>query len=266
MPHIKQIIAVRRKPGLTRQEFFDYHFQVHGKLSQAPSPDITPSKYFQTHIQDAAYNHQEGQGVNANPWWAFSDDIVELYFESEDQMKTMFSSQHVREKVGPDGINFSDFGSALPVTVQERIIPLNKSVNALSEDVDTLSGCPVAMYYVTVTGGDTEDIITGFANSLQKFAGSQVRTLVANTPVELSLNPDAYFGSNPDRPKFNLIFSIHLRDKESVAEVRKAQKEFEAAYGANINLPNSWIAFGQRGLVLNQEKDIQFDPSRQPKL
>jgi DNA-binding transcriptional regulator YiaG len=43
MPHIKQIVAIRRKPGLTRQEFFDYHFQVHGKLSQAPSPDITPS-------------------------------------------------------------------------------------------------------------------------------------------------------------------------------------------------------------------------------
>lgn len=43
MPHIKQIVAIRRKPSLTRQEFFDYHFQVHGKLSQAPSPDITPS-------------------------------------------------------------------------------------------------------------------------------------------------------------------------------------------------------------------------------
>jgi len=215
------------------------------------------SKYFQTHIQDAAYNHQEGQGVNANPWWAFSDDIVELYFESEDQMKTNFGSQHAREKVGPDGVNFSDFGSALPVTVQERIIPLGESVNASSEDVDTLSGSPVATYFLTVTGGDTEEIIAGFVDSLQKFAGSQVRTLVANTPVELSLNPDDYFGSNPNRPKFNLIFSIHLRDKQSVVEVRKAQKEFEAAHGANINLANSWIAFGQRGLVLNQDKNIR---------
>ncbi|EXA36489.1 hypothetical protein FOQG_11219 [Fusarium oxysporum f. sp. raphani 54005] len=266
MPHIKQIVAIRRKPGLTRQEFFDYHFQVHGKLSQAPSPDITPSKYFQTHIQDAVYNHQEGQGVNANPWWAFSDDIVELYFQSEDHMKTIFGSQYVREHVGPDGINFSDFASALPVTVQERVVPLHESENAPSEDVDTLSVSPVAMYYLTVTGGETDDIITEFVNSLQKFAGSQVRTLVANTPVELSLNPDAYFGSNPNRPKFNLIFAIHLRGKESVADVRKAQKDFEAGHGAKINLPNSWIAFGQRGLVLNQDHNIQFDSSRQPKL
>ncbi|KAF5638107.1 hypothetical protein F52700_4811 [Fusarium sp. NRRL 52700] len=266
MSQIKQIVAIRRKPGLTRQEFFDYHFQVHGRLSQGPSPQVTPSKYFQTHIQDAVYNHQEGQGVNANPWWAFSDDIVELYFQSEDHMKTSFGSQYVREHVGPDGVNFSDFASALPVTVQERLIPLNESIRTSPESVDTLSVSPVAMYYLTVTSDNTEDVIAGFVNSLQKIARSQVRTLVANTPVELSLNPDAYFGSNPNRPKFNLIFSIHLQGKESIAGVRKAQKEFEAAYGAKIDLPNCWIAFGQRGLVLNQDKDIQFDLSRQPKL
>ncbi|KAF4473555.1 hypothetical protein FAGAP_12997 [Fusarium agapanthi] len=266
MPDIKQIVAIRRKPGLTRQEFFDYHFQVHGRISQGPSPDVTPSKYFQTHIQDSVYNHQEGRGVNANPWWAFSDDIVELYFQSEDHMKRGYGSQYAKEHIGPDGVNFSDFASALPVTVQERVIPLQESENVSSEDIDTLSVSPVAMYFLTVTGDDTDDIITGFATGLQKFAGSQVRTLIANVPVELSLNPDAYFGSNPDRPKFNLILSIHLRSKEGFAEVRKAQKEFEAAYGAKINLPNSWIAFGQRGLVLNQDKDIKFDLSRQPKL
>ncbi|RBQ77170.1 hypothetical protein FVER14953_13930 [Fusarium verticillioides] len=266
MSYLKQVVAIRRKPGLTRQEFFDYHFQVHGRLSHGPSPEVTPSKYFQTHIQDAVYNHQEGQGVNANPWWAFSDDIVELYFQSEDHMKMCFTSQYAKEHVGPDGVNFSDFASALPVCVQERVVPLHESVNAASEDIDTLSVSPVAMYYLTVTGDDTEDIITGFVKSLQKFAGNHVRTLVANTPVELSVNPAAYFGSNPNRPKFNLIFTIHLRSKDNVSEVRKAQKEFEAGYGAKISLPNSWIAFGQRGLVLDQDKNIQFDLSRQPKL
>jgi hypothetical protein len=43
MPYLKQIVAVRRKAGLTKQEFFDYHFQVHGKISTAPSPAETPS-------------------------------------------------------------------------------------------------------------------------------------------------------------------------------------------------------------------------------
>jgi hypothetical protein len=226
-------------------------------LLQAYNSNRCRRKYFQTHIQDVAYNHQEGQGINANPWWAFSDDVVELYFRSEDHLKTSYDSKYVREHVGPDGINFSDFASTLPVTVQERVIPLNESEKASPEEVDSLSVSSVAMYYTSVTSGDTEHIITGFVNSLQKFAGSQVRTLIANTPVQLSLNPDAYFGSNPNRPKFNLIFSIHLRGKEGVANVREAQKDFEAGYRAKINLENSWIAFGQRGLVLNQDKNIQ---------
>jgi hypothetical protein len=32
-PILKQIAAIRRKAGLTRQEFFDHHFQIHGTLS-----------------------------------------------------------------------------------------------------------------------------------------------------------------------------------------------------------------------------------------
>ncbi|KAF4338893.1 hypothetical protein FBEOM_7199 [Fusarium beomiforme] len=265
MPHIKQIVAIRRKPGLTRQEFFDYHFQVHGNLSQGPTPETTPFKYFQTFIQDAAYNPQEGQAKNANPWWAFSDDIVELYFESEEHLKSSFGSQYARERVGPDGANFSDFGAALPVTVQERVISLPQTENK-PEDASALSSSFVAIYYITVTSGDTEEIIAGFANSLQKFAADQVRSLVANTPAQLEFDPNRYFGSNPDRPSFNLIFQIHLRGKEGVAGIRKAQNDFQAAYASQINLGNTWIAFGQRGLVLDQENKIQFDPSRQPRL
>ena len=42
MPGIKQLIVLRRKAGLTCQEFFDYHYQVHGAISTAPNPGETP--------------------------------------------------------------------------------------------------------------------------------------------------------------------------------------------------------------------------------
>lgn len=42
MPIIKQLIALRRKAGMTKDEFFDYHYQVHGALSTGPSPSETP--------------------------------------------------------------------------------------------------------------------------------------------------------------------------------------------------------------------------------
>lgn len=32
---IKQIATGRRKPGLTRKEFFDHRFQIHGSISDA---------------------------------------------------------------------------------------------------------------------------------------------------------------------------------------------------------------------------------------
>jgi hypothetical protein len=35
-PLIKQIAAGRRKPDMTRKEYFDHRFRVHGALSDAP--------------------------------------------------------------------------------------------------------------------------------------------------------------------------------------------------------------------------------------
>ncbi|CAH0022523.1 unnamed protein product [Clonostachys rhizophaga] len=267
MPYLKQIVAVRRKAGITRQEFFNYHFQVHGRISVAPSPAETPSKYFQIHLEDAAY-HSTGpsDSANANPSWAFSDDITELYFESTDHFSRVFQSLWVTEEVGPDAANFSDFGASLPVTVQEMAVPLNgdaPSVNDVS-----LSGSLVAMYFIAKATDDIEanDLVSGFAGILQRFDPTQVRALVANVPVDLPFDPNSYFGSHSGRPRFDLVLAIHLRDKAGVSILRTAQKEFEETYVSHINLGSSWIAFGQRALVFDQDQDIKFDPGRQPSL
>ncbi|KAG5659496.1 hypothetical protein KAF25_002055 [Fusarium avenaceum] len=115
MHYLKQIVAVRRKSGLTRQEFFDYHFQVYGKISTAPSPEETSSRYFQTHLEDAAYHPQDSSlSVNANPRWVFSDDITEPYYQSTEHLDRVSKTLHVKETVGSDGLNSSDLGIAKP--------------------------------------------------------------------------------------------------------------------------------------------------------
>ena len=44
MAYIKQLVTVRRKAGLTKEEFFNYHYQKHGGLSStAPNPADTPT-------------------------------------------------------------------------------------------------------------------------------------------------------------------------------------------------------------------------------
>lgn len=33
---IKQVVAIRRKPDMTRKEFLDHHFRIHGAISDEP--------------------------------------------------------------------------------------------------------------------------------------------------------------------------------------------------------------------------------------
>lgn len=36
VPLIKQICAIRRKPGLTRKEYLDYRYRIHGSIVDGP--------------------------------------------------------------------------------------------------------------------------------------------------------------------------------------------------------------------------------------
>ncbi|KAK7219524.1 hypothetical protein V2G26_007527 [Clonostachys chloroleuca] len=122
------------------------------------------------------------------------------------------------------------------------------------------------MYFITKNSDDIEanDLASGFADILKRFGPSQVRALVANVPVDLPFDPDAYFGSSAGRPRFDLVLAIHLHDKAGVSFLRTVQKNFEETYASHINLGSSWIAFGQRALLFDQDQDIKFDPGRQP--
>lgn len=40
---IKQVVSIRRKPDMTRKEFLDHHFRIHGFISDEPGdPDHKP--------------------------------------------------------------------------------------------------------------------------------------------------------------------------------------------------------------------------------
>lgn len=75
--------------------------------------------------------------------------------------------------------------------------------------------------------------------------------------MDLTWDPNAYFGSDPGRPVFDLVFTIHLRDKEAIPTVREAQNSFEQTFASQLNLENTWIAFGQRALIIDQDGGIE---------
>ncbi|KAL4875167.1 hypothetical protein BJY04DRAFT_211469 [Aspergillus karnatakaensis] len=270
MPYIKQLVALRRKAGLTRQEFFDYHYQKHGAISTAPTSAETPTKYFQTHFVDAAYHpYPDNEVPNAHSPWALSDDITELYFKSPEHLAQVFTSEWVSQKVGPDAANFSDFSAVLPMFVTEEEVALpgvDVSSNALQVQHRSETNAFVAVYFVAFNNSQAApaETVSQLTQILEEHASGEIRKLVVNVPAKVEFDLGAYFGGLRGGPRYDFVFTITLRGRVSIGAVRQAQKAFEARFAGQLDLPSTWIAFGERAVVLDQTEGIKFDPSRQP--
>lgn len=105
---IKQMVAVRRRPGQTHQECVAYVEHVHGELARKGPPGVL--RYVQSHAFDAAF----GASTDAEYQQNFGRDFVtELYFDSPQAMKANGESDYVKNVVRPDGRHFNDFASVI---------------------------------------------------------------------------------------------------------------------------------------------------------
>jgi hypothetical protein len=68
-----------------------------------------------------------GTPLNANHSWCGRGDTTELYFRDWEHILAVFRSDHVKQKVGPDGPLFADFDTCMVLMATEK--PL---------DIDTL--------------------------------------------------------------------------------------------------------------------------------
>lgn len=215
-------------------------------------------KYFQTHFVDAAYHEDTSRNVpNAHPPWAFSDGVTELYFDSPDHLERVFQSEWVSQKVGPDGVNFSDFSAVLPMFVKEDAVPLPLAgVSQMDQrDKNTF----VAMYFVELRDPDipSETLISTLVSSLIRHASTEVQSMMLNVPVDAGFDLAAYFGGEPP-VRYQFVFTITLRGKGSIKAVRNAQADFEKQV-PSLDLPATWIGFGERAVVLDQVNNIKVN-------
>ncbi|KAJ4399547.1 hypothetical protein N0V91_009372 [Didymella pomorum] len=273
-PQLKQIACLRRKSNLTRKEFFDYHFQVHGSMSDEPSDaDQKPHKYIQTHFSDAAFGERpdsaKGTGNHA---WTGRDDMTELYFRDWAHLKACFGSSYVRTKIGPDGANFNDLETAIPLMVLEK--PLDFESKVPASDMSEDGYRTVAVLFVATPSSpeeaDAELLEQRFSplliDALAKYAGDDVYGVQANVSIPASqFDIRAYFGGR-NMPEYPVTYKLYMKDDSGVAAVRSAQKAFMAQMGERIDAGNTFIAFGKEGLVLDVGNGIKFDESRQPRI
>ncbi|KAL0930688.1 uncharacterized protein CTRU02_214763 [Colletotrichum truncatum] len=255
MAFLKMVAIIRRRSGMTRREFFNYHFQVHGSLSTGPSKDLAPKIYYQTHFFDSAYSNESA----AQPTFSGHDDTTELYFNDISHVGAVFSSDHVKSVVGPDGRNFNDMAGAIALLSQEQTI--------YGKDAASNTGL-VAKYHLQ--GADSPEDGSALAAELQDdilaaFAPT-ARTITWDVRKPDNLGILQYFGSQ-DGPKLSLILSVYLKDEErSIEAFREAQEAFERKVGQKISKNVSFVCFGKRALIFDHVRGLDFDPSRQPVL
>ncbi|RMJ09266.1 hypothetical protein CDV36_011095 [Fusarium kuroshium] len=119
---------------MTRKEYFDHRFHIHGSLSDSMEnkddkpqyvnlgfgPRPRSSKYIQTQVFGSAFGSRPDGPLNANQHCVGRDDTAELFFRDWDHIITEFSSQFAKTTIGPDGTLFANFGTSVALMAYEK--------------------------------------------------------------------------------------------------------------------------------------------------
>ncbi len=113
---VKLIGCLKRKPGMTSEEFHRYWKETHGPLVQnVPEFWQYIRKYVQSHTL-------EGQVPGLSGFETSYDGFVELWFNSLDDVGRAFTAPRYLEIIRPDEEQFLDLPNCKGAVVEEVLI------------------------------------------------------------------------------------------------------------------------------------------------
>lgn len=254
---------------MTRKEYFDHRFRIHGRLSdEIDDRAHKPHKYIQTQVFDAAFGSRADGPLNANQHWCGRDDTAELYFRDWDHVKSCFSSNYVKDVVGPDAVLFADFESAIVLMASEMTVPL--TTRMASNKTNDRDSSTVAMLFISTPDGKRDgqalekQLTPLLIKSLEKYCQDDAEKLIVNIgQVSEHFDLNAYFGG-AGTPQYALVYKVYLKGPASAPQVRKSQNEFEGLAKSLIDPHTSFVLFAVEVLVLDVENNTRFSLDRQP--
>ncbi|KAM0228387.1 hypothetical protein ACHAP5_011951 [Fusarium lateritium] len=186
--------------------------------------------------------------------------MTELYFRDWNHLKACFGSEHVRTVVGPDGRNFNDLETAIPLLTVEKPLNLNNVQLPSSEQGEgyrTVAVLFPAVKSQPVSEQKLEETLSlVLTAALEEHASHAVWGLMANVGIpSAQFDTRAYFGGK-SMPEYPVTYKILLTDSSSTTAVREAQKAFMNIAAEYLDASNTFIAFGKEGLVLDVAKGI----------
>jgi uncharacterized protein (TIGR02118 family) len=109
---VKFVVFMKRRAGMTREEFVDYHRTRHAETFMAdPTIRRLCRKYVQSHPVPSGT-----EGIPDSPF----DAIAEVWFDTLDDLREAFSSATYMAKVRPDEQRFMDLEHSVDLVTEEH--------------------------------------------------------------------------------------------------------------------------------------------------
>lgn len=217
---IKMMAAICRRPGMTHAEYLAYIQHVHGTISN--ENPVALRRYVQNHVFDSAFG---SSAESAHTMTVARDSVTELWWDSPDEMAATFAHEHVRTKVGPDGVNFGDVSRTLSLVAMEA----EQSV----PNPGSACGAKVLHYLRMADGSTLEAFFQRWAHAHEKalaaapVAAALVRRCVHNRQVP-EFNPMLAYFSAKDVPIYEGVASLWFDDTASVGAFRAYERALQA--------------------------------------
>lgn len=222
------------------------------------------SKYIQTQVFDSVFGARKGGPVNANQHWVGRDDVTELFFRDGEHVLRCFTSDHVKEKVGPDGAQFADFETNIVLMAHEKVVDINTRLATRRIEpglVKPEGSATVALYFISSPNHDKEGeqlearLTPLLIDALQQHCQDEVWRLEANVgTASKEFDLASYFGGG-GMPPFCLVYKIFLKGRASVPVFRNAQHTFEVNAHDHFDVHSSFVVFGEEALILDMDMD-----------
>lgn len=191
------------------------------------------------------------------------DDVTELYFRDWKHIKSCFTSEHVKTRVGPDGAKFADSESTIMLMAGEKPMVVDTSLASTTKRDSTSGDATVAMLFIgTKTnireGAELDSILTPLlVETLRKHCQDAVWGAFVNVGVVSShFDLNSYFGGGK-MSQYALAYKVLLKDAASVPAFRVAQHAFYASAADHIDTHTCFVLFGKEALILDVGEGIK---------
>ena len=227
-PHVKLMAASRRRPGLTRAEYFRYIEHYHGTVARVERFKI--EKYIQNHVIDGAFGVLSDDSHQNRV--TDRDAVVELHFDSfRDMLATLEPEGVTQSRANQDGRFFADEANNVLVMAEEEELPVANPMPAFNPGLgEPGHGALKVMQYVMrrpdVFPQDFHRLwrqAHDEALGTSSYANEMFRKITASRRSRVNDNDAAaraHFRM-VDPPVYDLVVSITLDSMEQVGAFRQ---------------------------------------------